>query len=99
MVKSNKISIQAKDYNEKLRQNPSDENLWLEFVDYQDVAMLNMKFEDDKSSKKTVTSSKGNIKMISEKKLSILDTALQKNPDSINLSMKKLQVVFLIHFL
>lgn len=55
--------------------------------------MLNMKFGDEESSKKKRNNLTGNIKMISEKKLSILDTALLKNPDSINLAVKKLKVI------
>jgi len=51
-----------------------------------------MKFEDDKKSKKLPNSWSGNIKMISEKKLSILDTAILKNQGSIDLEVKKLKV-------
>ena len=34
--KLHQIQLKTKEFNEKLRKNPRDEKLWLEFVDFQD---------------------------------------------------------------
>ena len=102
-VKLHEIQQKTKDFNEKLRKNPYDVDLWMEYVDFQDYALAETDFtitpdnpdgdQNEKSKKKSKT---GNVlirsKAIVEKKLSILKNALDHNPKSMNLYVKNLEL-------
>lgn len=75
-----------KSYNEKLNSDPQNINLWLEFVNFQDEAIPHIFAieTDEGKSKKT------NSKLLNERKISLLDSAINKNIRSLDLNLKRL---------
>lgn len=79
---------QIKSYNERLAKEPKNVTLWLEFVDIQDRAISHIMEMDN---------SKGNVKgksykLLVERKISVLETAITKNIRSLQLQLKRLQL-------
>ena len=102
-IELNEIQTKTREFNAKLRENPTDEQLWLDYVSFQDVALGNAYFnatkqeESEKEHKKDKQTEKaGNVllrnRAIIEKKLSILKTASEKNPRSILLAVERLKL-------
>ena len=106
-IQLHKIQQKTRKFNEQLRLKPKDESLWLEYVDFQDVAMAEAEFslkskdDDDGGDEEEVKVSKkkkkaGSLmvrtKAIVEKKLAILKTALDHNPKSVTLAVKRLEL-------
>ena len=95
-IKFHEIQLKTKAFNQKLRQDPYDVDLWIKYVDFQDVAMADSEFmlETSSSKKKSKSSKSASImvrsKAIVERKLSILKSALDHNPKSVILSVKRL---------
>ena len=103
IVELNEIHIKTKEFNSKLRQNPDSVQLWLDYVAFQDTALCNTDFstEPEKEENSHATLSKKTVKArnvllqkkaIIEKKLSILKTASEKNPNSIVLAVERLKL-------
>lgn len=82
---------QSKEYNEKLGKQPSNVSLWLEFVRFQDKAYRYI-FQDSASDKNDDRKSRKNLKALTERKISILDTAIKKNMRSLDLQFERLEV-------
>ncbi len=72
-------------YNKHLRENPGDIQKWLEFIDFQEEALLVKEKEKDVQEKKSRID-----KVVLEIRISILEKALEKNPACIDLKMKQL---------
>ena len=90
------IELKRIEFNTKLREHPQDVNLWLEFIDFQDEALRETVFEsnDEKESKKT-RKKNGEIlraKALTERKLAIVRSAIEKNTRSIDLAVKRLEL-------
>lgn len=83
---------QSKSFNEKLAKDSKNDNLWLEFVKFQDDAFPHL-FSDisDKNSKSNHASKKS-VKALAERKIALLDTGIKKNPHSVKLQMERLRV-------
>lgn len=77
----------SKKFSTELLNHPHDIQLWLEFVDFQDnLITASSKNDEEEGLKKTP-------KAIVEKKLSILDKAITRNPTSIELILKYAHLV------
>lgn len=93
------IQQKTKTYNESLRLNPKDVKTWLEYVDFQDLALADSEFhsvasdEPEPKKKKSNSNVMLRTKAIVEKKLSILKSALDHNPKSVDLSVKRLNLL------
>lgn len=77
-------------YNERTRDEPHNVQLWLEFVQFQDVVA-----QEDKSFKGQTIHLRERYqpsKSVIEKKLAILEKALEKNPSSLELKLSQLQL-------
>ena len=90
------IELKRIEFNTKLREKPHDINLWLEFIDFQDEALRETVFEsnDEKESKK-MRKKNGEIlraKALTERKLAICRSAIEKNTRSIDLAVKRLEL-------
>ena len=90
------IELRRIEFNTKLREKPHDVNLWLEFIDFQDEALRETVFEsnDEKESKRT-RKKNGEIlraKALTERKLAICRSAIEKNNRSIDLAVKRLEL-------
>ena len=80
-----KIQRKTAEFNRHLHQNPHDVDKWIEFVEFQEKAML-VKEKDTSHNEK-----KGRINQaLLDIKLSILEKALEKNPASIDLKKAQL---------
>ena len=100
-IKLHKIQLKTKEFNQKLRRAPQDVDLWVKYVDFQDTALADSEFviggqgENKKKSKKKSSKNASVMvrsKAIVEKKLSILKSALDQNPKSVILSVKRLNL-------
>ena len=100
-IKLHKIQLKTKEFNQKLRRAPQDVELWVKYVDFQDTALADSEFviggqaENKKKSKKKSSKTASVMvrsKAIVEKKLSILKSALDQNPKSVILSVKRLNL-------
>lgn len=90
------IELRRIDFNTKLREQPHNIQLWLEFIDFQDDALKEKVFEsnDEKESKKS-RKKNGEIlraKALVERKLAICKSAIEKNTRSIELAVKRLEL-------
>ena len=90
------IEMRRIEFNTKLREQPHNIQLWLEFIDFQDDALKEKVFEsnDEKESKKS-RKKNGEIlraKALVERKLAICKSAIEKNTRSIELAVKRLEL-------
>ena len=90
------IELRRIDFNTKLREQPHNIQLWLEFIDFQDDALKEKVFEsnDEKESKRS-RKKNGEIlraKALVERKLAICKSAIEKNTRSIDLAVKRLEL-------
>ena len=108
-IKLHFVQERTRSFNQRLRAEPQNEALWLEFVEFQDVSIQDAEFEgpaakeegqgdgetSSKKQKKKKAASRNVIlkqRALVEKKLSILKTAIEKNPKSIPLAIKRLDL-------
>ncbi|TRY74407.1 hypothetical protein TCAL_06336 [Tigriopus californicus] len=96
-IKLHEVQQKTKEFNEQLRQEPNDIRLWLNFVEFQNVSYENASFDEVSQPKKIKKkkASKNVIlkqKALIEKKLAILKAAIDKNPQSIDLAVKRLDL-------
>uniref|UniRef100_A0A671KZ13 NRDE-2, necessary for RNA interference, domain containing n=1 Tax=Sinocyclocheilus anshuiensis TaxID=1608454 RepID=A0A671KZ13_9TELE len=71
------LSARVEEFNRKLRENPTDTQLWLDFIHFQ-VGLL--------------TGNKMSLRAVLEKKLSIVDRAVESNPANVDLKLEKLHL-------
>uniref|UniRef100_A0A9J7XRD6 NRDE-2, necessary for RNA interference, domain containing n=1 Tax=Cyprinus carpio carpio TaxID=630221 RepID=A0A9J7XRD6_CYPCA len=71
------LSARVEEFNRKLRENPTDTQLWLDFIHFQ-VDLLR--------------GNKMSLRAVLEKKLSIVDRAVEGNPASVDLKLEKLHL-------
>jgi hypothetical protein len=102
-IELNEIYTKTKEFNAMLRDTPNNEQLWLDYVAFQDIALGNNDFTSSnvqdgiegevKINKKTEKARNVILrnKAVIEKKLSILKTASEKNPRSILLAVERLK--------
>ena len=90
------VQEKTREYNEKLRANPSDIQLWLEYVEFQDVSIGGESEFGGKTGEPKKEKVGKNVvlrqKALVEKKLAILKAAIDKNPMSVELGVKRLEV-------
>uniref|UniRef100_A0A672P4J7 NRDE-2, necessary for RNA interference, domain containing n=1 Tax=Sinocyclocheilus grahami TaxID=75366 RepID=A0A672P4J7_SINGR len=79
------LSAQVEEFNRKLRENPMDTQLWLDFVHFQ-VGLQRGKVSFDGEMKKM------SLHAVLEKKLSIVDRAVESNPANVDLKLEKLRL-------
>ncbi|MFT7801827.1 protein NRDE2 homolog isoform X1 [Arapaima gigas] len=84
------LAPRVEDFNRRLRENPSDIPTWLNFVHFQDELAAGpspfSSFEGDADRHKK------SLKNTLEKKLSILERALESNPGSVELKLARLHL-------
>ncbi|KAJ8290294.1 hypothetical protein GJAV_G00011040 [Gymnothorax javanicus] len=87
---SSHLAARVEDFNRRLRENPSDTTAWLEFVRFQDEvgsgdwSLAGQEGESDRRRK--------SLRLTLEKKVSILERALESNPASVELKLARLQL-------
>ena len=84
------LERKVEEFNRKLREEPHNINLWLDFMKFQNVLFSEDNFggDDSKGKERIKVSSQALL----DKKLSILDKAFEANPASIELHLRKLEL-------
>ncbi|XP_074091616.1 nuclear exosome regulator NRDE2 isoform X2 [Macrotis lagotis] len=84
------LKAKVEEFNRKVRENPRDIQLWLEFVSFQDEVMkgpgLYTISEGEQESRRK------SLKLILEKKLSILERAIESNQNNVELKLARLKL-------
>nr|XP_033808744.1 nuclear exosome regulator NRDE2 isoform X2 [Geotrypetes seraphini] len=87
---NNTLKAKVEEFNRKLRESPEDVQTWLAFVAFQDELMKgpSMYTIDEKQ----LESRRKSLRLILEKKLSILDRAIESNPHQVELKLTRLKL-------
>lgn len=84
------LKARVEEFNRRVRENPWDTQLWMAFVAFQDEVMRSPGIyalgegEQEKHRK--------SLKLLLEKKLAVLERAIESNPGSVELKLAKLQL-------
>ncbi|XP_005390339.1 PREDICTED: protein NRDE2 homolog [Chinchilla lanigera] len=84
------LKAKVEEFNRKVRENPRDVQLWMAFVAFQDEVMKSpglYAIEEGEQEKR-----KKSLKLILEKKLAILERAIESNQSSVDLKLAKLKL-------
>ncbi|XP_036986114.2 nuclear exosome regulator NRDE2 isoform X2 [Artibeus jamaicensis] len=84
------LKAKVEEFNRRVRENPRDIQLWMAFVAFQDEVMKSpglYAVEEGGQEKR-----KRSLKLILEKKLAILERAIESNQSSVDLKLAKLQL-------
>ena len=86
------LERKVEDYNKRLREEPTNIELWLKFLKFQDVLFSDDGYGKELGSKGDEKHVKRGSNALLDKKLSILDKAFESNPASIELHLLKLEL-------
>uniref|UniRef100_A0A3P9HV10 NRDE-2, necessary for RNA interference, domain containing n=1 Tax=Oryzias latipes TaxID=8090 RepID=A0A3P9HV10_ORYLA len=88
------VAGKTEEFNRHLREHPSDTQLWLQFIQYQDElgASVFGGNEGLQGSELSECKSKSSYKAVLEKKLSIAERAVAINPTCISLQLERLRI-------
>ncbi|XP_036171235.1 nuclear exosome regulator NRDE2 isoform X2 [Myotis myotis] len=84
------LKARVEEFNRRVRESPRDTQLWMAFVAFQDEVMRSpglYAIEEGEQEKR-----KRSLKLILEKKLAILERAIDSNPGSVDLKLAKLKL-------
>nr|XP_012805530.2 nuclear exosome regulator NRDE2 [Jaculus jaculus] len=84
------LKAKVEEFNRKVRENPCDTQLWMAFVDFQDEVMRSpglCALEEGEQERR-----KKSLKLLLEKKLAVLERAIESNPSSVDLKLAKLRL-------
>ncbi|KAM9645428.1 nuclear exosome regulator NRDE2 isoform 1-T1 [Trichechus inunguis] len=84
------LKAKVEEFNRKIRENPQDTQLWMAFVAFQDEVMRKpglYAIDEGEQEKR-----KRSLKLILEKKLAILERAIESNQSSVDLKLAKLKL-------
>ncbi|XP_019407948.1 PREDICTED: protein NRDE2 homolog [Crocodylus porosus] len=84
------LMAKVEDYNKKVRENPRDVHAWMEFVSFQDELMRGSSPYSVNEGEQEVR--RKSLKLILEKKLAILERAIESNPNIVDLKLAKLKL-------
>ena len=85
------LGRKVEEFNRKIREDPNNIELWLDFLKFQDILFSESDFGRDLSSKEVDRVNPGSQALL-DKKLSILDKAFESNPASIELHLSKFEL-------
>ncbi|GAB0190866.1 nuclear exosome regulator NRDE2 [Grus japonensis] len=89
-ININSILItKVEEHNKKVRENPRDINAWMEFVSFQDELMKGPNLYASQGEQEVRRKS---LKLILEKKLAILERAIESNPGNVELKLARLKI-------
>lgn len=83
------LMSKVEEYNKKVRENPRDINAWMEFISFQDELMRG---PSPYASKGEQELRRKSLKLILEKKLAILERAVESNPSNVDLKLARLKL-------
>ncbi|XP_054828308.1 nuclear exosome regulator NRDE2 isoform X2 [Eublepharis macularius] len=84
------LMAKVEEYNKKIREDPTDVKTWMDFVSFQDELMrgpscYSVSEGDQEKRKKS-------LKLVLEKKLAILEKAVESNPSNVDLKLARLKL-------
>uniref|UniRef100_A0AAV2JD92 NRDE-2, necessary for RNA interference, domain containing n=1 Tax=Knipowitschia caucasica TaxID=637954 RepID=A0AAV2JD92_KNICA len=83
----------TEDFNKRLREQPDDTELWIQFMHYQDELSATVFSDEQDSQRRDHTERhKTSYRAVLEKKLSIADRAVASNPTCIPLQLERLKI-------
>ncbi|XP_067153024.1 nuclear exosome regulator NRDE2 isoform X2 [Apteryx mantelli] len=89
-INTNSILMsKVEEHNKKVRENPRDIHAWMEFVSFQDELMRRPSPYASKGEQEVRRKS---LKLILEKKLAILERAIESNPSNVDLKLARLKL-------
>ncbi|XP_025967807.2 nuclear exosome regulator NRDE2 isoform X1 [Dromaius novaehollandiae] len=83
------LMSKVEEHNKKVRENPRDIQAWMEFVSFQDELMRGPSPYASKGEQEVRRKS---LKLILEKKLAILERAIESNPSNVDLKLARLKL-------
>ncbi|XP_074812210.1 LOW QUALITY PROTEIN: nuclear exosome regulator NRDE2 [Natator depressus] len=84
------LMAKVEEYNRMVRENPRDVHTWMEFVSFQDEIMRGPSPYAIKEGEQEIR--RKSFKLILEKKLAILERAIESNPNDVDLKLAKLKL-------
>ncbi|XP_044291906.1 nuclear exosome regulator NRDE2 isoform X1 [Varanus komodoensis] len=85
-----RLLARVEEYNRKVRENPRDVKAWMDFVSFQDELMKGPScYTIDKGEQET---RKKSLKLVLEKKLAILERAIESNLNDVDLKLARLKL-------
>uniref|UniRef100_A0A8D0GH12 NRDE-2, necessary for RNA interference, domain containing n=1 Tax=Sphenodon punctatus TaxID=8508 RepID=A0A8D0GH12_SPHPU len=84
------LMAKVEEYNKKIRENPRDVHTWMEFVSFQDELLRGPSCYAICEGEQEVR--RKSLKLILEKKLAILERAIESNPNDVELKLAKLKL-------
>ncbi|XP_074921736.1 nuclear exosome regulator NRDE2 isoform X3 [Chelonoidis abingdonii] len=84
------LKAKVEEYNRMVRENPRDVHTWMEFVSFQDEVMRGPSPYAIKEGEQEIR--RKSFKLILEKKLAILERAIESNPNDVDLKLAKLKL-------
>ncbi|XP_017281642.1 nuclear exosome regulator NRDE2 [Kryptolebias marmoratus] len=83
----------TEEFNKRLREQPTDTQLWIQFIHYQDeVSAAAFEGEEEQQGSDSAERRKSSCRAILEKKLSIAERALASNPTCTDLQLERLKI-------
>nr|XP_015831138.2 nuclear exosome regulator NRDE2 isoform X3 [Nothobranchius furzeri] len=91
-TEGNPVSVVGRtgEFNRRLREQPSDTQLWIQFIHYQDE-VSSVAFEEEQGGE-SAEHRKSSYRAILDKKLSIAERAVAVNPSCIALQLERLRI-------
>uniref|UniRef100_A0A3B4YVV0 NRDE-2, necessary for RNA interference, domain containing n=1 Tax=Stegastes partitus TaxID=144197 RepID=A0A3B4YVV0_9TELE len=87
------LAGRTEEFNRRLREQPADAQLWIEFIRYQDeLSAAAFGGEEEQQSNDSAEHRKSSYKAVLEKKLSIAERAVATNPLCIALQLERLRI-------
>ncbi|XP_071413781.1 nuclear exosome regulator NRDE2 isoform X1 [Pithys albifrons albifrons] len=83
------LMTKVEEHNKKVRENPRDINAWMEFISFQDELVRGPSPYASKGEQEVRRKS---LKLILEKKLAILERAIESNPSNVDLKLARLKL-------
>ncbi|MEE6516426.1 hypothetical protein FKM82_025871, partial [Ascaphus truei] len=80
----------VEEYNRRTRENPEDIQTWMEFVSFQDELIFQPSMYS--TSKGEMERHRKSVRLLLEKKVSILEKAIERNPGSMELKLARLRL-------
>ncbi|XP_015278744.1 PREDICTED: protein NRDE2 homolog [Gekko japonicus] len=84
------LMSKVEEYNKKVRENPTDVKTWMDFVSFQDELMRGpscYSINEGEQEKR-----KKSFRLVLEKKLAILEKAIESNPNNVDLKLARLKL-------
>ncbi|KAK5617501.1 hypothetical protein CRENBAI_005187 [Crenichthys baileyi] len=91
--KSRYVAGKTEEFNRRLREQPADTELWIQFIHYQDeLSAAAFGGDEEQQGSDLAEHRKSSYRAVLEKKLSIADKAVETNPTCITLQLERLRI-------